>query len=396
MKKILVFGGGENQKSLIKTAERIGVQTIVIDPNADVPGKNFASYFHVVKAHDLPGTIEIANKYKVDGIITSQMENPLLLMAEVAEHFNFAFPHKEVIEKCRNKFLMKLSWQKANIPCARGIVMPVHSKFILMQYEHLHFPLMLKPLDAFSSRGVFKVNNVEELEYNLEGARKFSSTQEIIIEEFIEGPEFSVESITYQGQTTLFQITEKEITPYPHTVEMAHIQPANITLEEKQSIIEIVKKSIHALGLNNSASHAELKLTKDGPKMIEIGARLGGYFISSYLTNISTGLSLEEAAIKTALRIEPQTNPLQSHGSAIRYLNLPYGKTIKSIGNWKNIIQGDVVYANIYPQSGDVISSITDSSKRQGFVIVKGVDYHDAKAKSWKYHDELAKFITFK
>lgn len=117
---------------------------------------------------------------------------------------------------------------------------------------------------------------------------------------FLEGPEYSIETITYKGQTTIVQYTEKFITPLPYTVEMGHLQLANLNSEEKEKIEKVVEDAIAAIGIDNSAAHTEIKLTPNGPKVVGIGARGGCDFISSYLTFASTGVSMDEAIIKVA------------------------------------------------------------------------------------------------
>ena len=91
-KTILIFGGGENQLTLIKSAKERGYYTIVIDPNENAPGKLEADAFEIVAPKDFIGTCKVVEKYNVNGIATAQMENPLLLMAQVAEKYNFIFP----------------------------------------------------------------------------------------------------------------------------------------------------------------------------------------------------------------------------------------------------------------------------------------------------------------
>lgn len=180
---------------------------------------------------------------------------------------------------------MKQALISKNVQCARGVLFKNSEKIDFKRLEGLCFPLIIKPIDAHSSRVVFRVNNIEELlQFEIQ-TRSYSSDGSILIEEFIDGKEYSVESLTYKGKTSIIQITEKIITPYPYTVEIGHIQPANLREEEKYEIEKVVIRAIKALGIDNSASHTELKLTRQGAFIIEVGARPGGDFISSYLTH---------------------------------------------------------------------------------------------------------------
>lgn len=371
-KSILIFGGGLNQITLIESAKELGVTSIVIDPNKNAAGKEIADHFEIVEATDFEKTVEIAKKYNVDGIVTSQMENPLALMAKVAEELGFEFPSSQVILQCRNKYLMKKCFLKHNVPCAKGILIKSNENIDSSSIINLEFPLIVKPIDAFSSRGVFKVNSLNDILINVDSTRSYSSNGDIIIEEFLDGKEYSIEAITYQGKTSIVQYTEKIITSYPHTVEIGHIQPADLTRSQRDEITEIVVNSIKALGINNSASHVELKITNDGPKIIEVGARLGGDFIASYLTTASTGINMDRAAVQVALGIKPDLQHKFNKYSMIKYLELPPGKLIIKINNYKQIENDKhVIFSHVFFNVGDMIPEITDSSKRVGCVIIQ-------------------------
>jgi len=384
-KTILIFGGGDNQRTLIIGAKELGYRTVVIDPNEKAIGKKYADIFELVEAKDYEKTKEIAEKYQVKGIVTCQMENPLLMMAKLAEEKNYRFPSIESIGNARDKYLMKQAFLKSGVPCAKGFLIAdikeIYDKNIL-------FPAILKPVDAFSSRGVYKVNCNEDIEAHFTETQYYSSTGNVIIEEFIEGPEFSVESVTNNEQTYIIQITQKEITPFPNTVEMAHIQPAELTQNEWIDIETIVKNAISALGINNCASHAELKLTANGPKMIEIGARLGGDYITSHLVPLSTDVNIEKLTVQIAMNDFTSVPAKSNHASIIRYLNLKPNKLVKKIAGWQKIFENkNLIHADINIKENEYTKSITDSAKRAGFVIVKGTNRTDAIGRA----DELIK-----
>jgi carbamoyl-phosphate synthase large subunit len=369
----MIFGGGENQLTLIEAAKNLGVRSVVIDPDDHAPGKYIADYFELVEPADYERTKAIAVKHQVNGIVTSQMENPLAIMAELARECGYIFPSPQVILQCRNKYMMKQVFLENCIRCAKGMLIRSGVKIKPDLLNEFTFPVIIKPVDAHSSRGVFKVNDFAELIKYEKITRSFSGDHSLLIEEFIDGKEYSVESLTSNGKTFIIQITEKIITPYPYTVEIGHIQPAELTIKEKIEVEQLVIKAIIALGINNSASHTELKITANGPVIIEIGARLGGDFIASYLTYASTGINMDEGAVNIALGDEPAISQKTHKYSCIKYLELPVGKVVKSLSNYKELVMSpEVVYALIYLKEGQIIYPITDSAKRAGFVIVRG------------------------
>jgi biotin carboxylase len=372
MESILIFGGGLNQLTLIQSSKDLGYRTIVIDPIEDAPAKEIADMFEVVAPKDYEKTKEIALQYKVKGIVTCQMENPLLLMAQLAEELNFIFPSKESVLNARNKYLMKQCFLKNNVPCAKGILIKKDEEISEELCNGIGFPLIIKPVDSFSSRGVFKINSFSELENYLNNTRGFSSNGDILIEEFMEGPEVSVECVVQNGKTTIVQITDKIITPYPAAVEMGHIQPSELSSDIQEQIKTIVINAVKALGIDNCGGHAEVKVTKQGVKMVEMGARLGGDYITSHLVPLSTGVNIEAAIIKIAMGEYPDLTHKFNKASSISYLLLTTGKTIASIKAFdKTEISTNAKNVYLFIKEGQIVSDITDSAKRPACVILQ-------------------------
>jgi len=389
-KSILIFGAGLNQYLLIKAARDLGITSVVLDPNAKAPGKKIADYFYVVAGDDYETTKKVALIHNVAGLATTQMEKPLRLMARLAKDIGLPFHSPEVVERSLDKWLMKQAFLEHNVPCAKGKLFTREQKIEKKDVFDLQFPLVLKPKDATSSQGVFRVEIFEEIEKYESITRSFSGNRELIVEEFLEGPEYSIETITYKGKTTVVQYTEKFITPFPHTVEMGHLQPADLTEEQKKRIDKVVTDAINAIGIDNSAAHTEIKITKEGPKVLEIGARGGGDFISSYLTRASTGVSMDKAIIKTALGEEPDLVPKRKMYSYIKYFSLPVGKTVCKVEDYSDILNDEnVVFAHVAVQKGDVIEEITESKKRPGFIIVESEDRKNVLEIADSYIDKL-------
>ena len=368
----MIFGAGINQLELIKEAKNLGVTSIVIDPSANPLGKELADFYYQIDGFDYRKTKEIALKHQVDGIVTGQMEKPLRLMAKLAQELKLIFHSPEVIENSLNKGLMKRVFIKSDIKCAKGKVYKSSDTITRESLSEFQFPLIIKPSDAFSSRGVLKVNSFKEIYLYERETRSYSTTDSIIVEEFLEGKEFSLESITFKGKTHVIQVTEKFITPYPQAVEMAHLQPARLSETERSEIKNIVKKAIQSLNIDNSASHAEVMMTSNGPYMIEIGARLGGDFISSYLTKASTGISMDKAAIKVALGLRPSFKKKYNRYSMIKYIDLKKGNKVEKLLPLTDLYKSKgVVFIYYFIKEGETIKQITNSANRTACVLVQ-------------------------
>ncbi|MDZ7543153.1 ATP-grasp domain-containing protein, partial [Clostridium perfringens] len=161
--------------------------------------------------------------------------------------------------------------------------------------EYMITPLIVKPTDRSGSRGVNKINNINELKEAINKAKNESFCKEVIVEEFIDGKEYSMEFFSDNGKHSFLAITEKFTTGAPNFIERAHLQPGRIKEETLLKAIEVAINGLNALEICDGASHVEIKVDRDAIFIIEIGARMGGDFIGSELVRLSTGIDFTEA-----------------------------------------------------------------------------------------------------
>lgn len=375
---LMVFGGGILQHSLVTTAHRKGMRVLLLDPDPHAVAAEDSDVFCVVSGEDYEETLRLAKEYKVRGVVTAATDKPLLMMQRIATALDLPFPSSAAVQATTHKDRLKAVLEPKGVACARGILVGLEAPGHEVG-KTLRYPLVVKPTDSSGSRGVSLVDNESELEIAVREAQFQTSTGGVLVEEFIEGPEFSVESLTCCGYTTVVQITEKIITDFPYLVEMGHVQPAALDPADRAAIVEITKSLVQAIGLDHCACHTELKLTDRGPVIIENGCRLGGDFITSTLTPASTGVNMEAALIDIATGRTPDLKPMLDQGSAVGYLELPVGATVLDIADWSSLCDDSfVLSASLALKPGDKIGRITDSLNRYGHVAVKGCDREDA------------------
>ena len=174
-KSIMVIGAGPNQLNLIRSAGEAGYRTVAIDPNEQAPGRQAAELFYCLAPDDFAGHCAIIEKHAISGIVTSQMEKPIQFMAQLAEKYGFAFISRESAVWARNKYEMKKRFLAGGVPCARGILLREKDDAIAADLTSLPFPLIMKPVDAYSSRGVFTIHGKDELLANFQTTAAFSS-----------------------------------------------------------------------------------------------------------------------------------------------------------------------------------------------------------------------------
>ncbi|MFZ2285533.1 MAG: ATP-grasp domain-containing protein [Bacteroidales bacterium] len=387
----MIFGAGINQLELIREAKTLGFTSVVVDPQPDPPGREEADIYCCTGGNDYEATREVAIRYGVRGIVTGQMEKPLRLMARLANELGFIFNSPEVTERCLDKWLMKKAFIASGVPCARGVLLKEGDETDLP--GDMVYPVIIKPRDSYSSRGVYKCDTQYDMTQHISESRMYSSNGDVLIEEFLRGREYSVEALTFNGITTIVQSTEKYITPYPNTVETGHLQPADLTPEDRLAASYVVIEALKALGIENSASHTEIMLTDKGPVVIETGARLGGDFISSYLTRSSTGVSMDRAAIQIAMGQEPDTEVQGHHYSMIRYIELPPERTVSEVHDYEDLkkLEG-VVFVHVFVRPGEITVPLRHSAQRPACIIVQSQNKKDLLFKV----EEYSKILTDK
>ena len=389
-KSVLIFGVGPLQKSIINRAKLMGLYTVGIDPAADATCKDEVDAFEVVGGQDYEGTCAVVEKYGVDAIVTAATDKPLVMMARVAEKYGFPFYSVETAQWSTDKFQMKQRFLEGGVPCAKGRLVKSVS-----EVEDFEYPVIVKPRDNSGSRGVKLCRSKYELEASMSEAFEVSKLDTVLVEEYIEGPEYSIEGLHYDGKAEVIQFTEKKTTEFPYNVELGHKQPAYLTEEQKNAIREIVSKIGKALKFENSPSHTELKINERGIFVIETSPRLGGDYITSTLVPLSTGINMEDQLLHIALgEIVDTTSGRFDKASGVCFLNLPCGKVtaiddaIKEVETWPNVKEFSTSL-----RVGDEIHPITSSLNRYGQFVVDADNRSVIDELVIEYQDKIYRMI---
>ena len=251
---------------------------------------------------------------------------------------------------------------------------------------------VVKPSDSAASRGVeifdsdsSKVERKKQYDYS----KSFSRNGIVMVEEYMKGPEVSVEGIIVNKELHIIAITDKLVTPLPFFVELGHSEPSQLPTSVQKDICDVTRKAVAAIGIVNGTCHAELKITDKGPKIVEIAARLGGDYITSCLVPLSTGVDLVGNSILLALHRPISIEKTRKQGSAIRFISGEEGvvKKIEIKEEAKNI---DGIYEiQIYVQKGQKVRSLQSSNDRLGHVIAIGETAEQAIERAEKALDNI-------
>ena len=374
MKKIMILGASILQLPAIEKAFEMGLEVIAVDMNPEAVGFRVPGVIkEVISTIDTPAILEAAKRHQIDGIITLASDMPMQSVAAVCHELGLVGISKDTALKATNKALMRDALKEADVPVPLYFRVNGKNEFrrAVKKIRDNGYKCIVKPADNSGSRGVDLLKEDADLDYAYNYTVQYSRSGEIVVEEFMEGPEVSVETLAIDGDVHVIQITDKLTTGAPYFVEMGHSQPSQLNENTRERIADVAIAANKAIGIQNGPSHTEIKVTKDGPKIVELGARLGGDCITTHLVPSSTGINMVECTIRIALGEKPDLKPKWNKGSANRYLKTKAGivKEIRGVNEAKAI--PGILQVSIVHGIGEEVGEIKSSVDRVGFVIAQ-------------------------
>lgn len=377
MKKVLIIGASILQLPAIRKAKELGYYVGVVDYNPNAVGITYADEYFNVSTIDIDGVTRTARIFKPDGIMTLATDMPMRAVARACEACGLPGISFDAAVKATDKGEMIKAFEAYGVEHPWYHIVPVPDALDTM-LDEINYPCIMKPTDNAGSRGVVLCHNREELRREYEYSHRESRGGAVIIEEYLQGPEFSVEVMVLDGEPHVLQITDKLTTGAPHFVEMGHSQPTRQSSAIQEKIRDLTVRACEAVGIDIGPAHVEMILTKDGPKMVELGARMGGDCITTHLVPLSTGIDMVGSTIRLSCGDTIDLVPKFNKGSAIRYFNMSNGKikTIDGIDKAEKI--PGVQEISIVHGVGETIGDIDDSTDRIGFVIAQADTAYEA------------------
>lgn len=371
MKRVLIIGASILQLPAIKKAKELGYYVGVVDYNPNAVGISYADEFFNVSTIDAEKVTEVAIRFHADGVMTLATDMPMRSVAKATSACHISGITEETAFKATDKGAMIKAFQENNVEHPWYFLIKNKDVFEKLK-DKITYPCIMKPTDNAGSRGVVLVQTLSELEANYIYTVNESRCGEILIEEYMQGAEVSVEVMVMDGEPYVLQVTDKITTGAPHFVEMGHTQPSRLNPKDVEKISDLAKRAVKAVGIHCGPAHIEIILTKDGPKMVELGARMGGDCITTHLVPLSTGIDMVKNTIEIACGIKTDIEPKFAKGSAIRYFKTEKGviKNITGIEEVKSI--SGVKEVSFVKNIGDRVGNIDSSVDRVGFVIAQG------------------------
>lgn len=379
-KKMMILGAGPLQIPAIKKAKELGYQIISVDYDEHAPGFALADVQLLVSTLDQETVLREAQRLQPDVVITSISDGPVRTAAYVNEKLGKRPDLSYENAQCATiKSKMRDRLKECGVPIPKYFAVKNFDAFT-KAVEALHEHCIVKPADNAGSRGVVLLEPGERRSRLLYQYSKGNSRNgTVMVEEVMEGPEVSVETLVIEGEPHMITVTDKYITPPPYFVELAHCEPSILDGTVIEQIKAVAAQAIKAIGIENAPAHVEIKVTKDGPKIVELAARLGGDYITSRLVPLSTGIDLVGASVLLATGEKPDLIPKRQQGAAIHFIH------VEKEGILSEIIvpeteQESVEEIVLYKKPGEKVNGTRSSNDRLGHVITTGATAQEAKA----------------
>ncbi|MFD8847643.1 ATP-grasp domain-containing protein [Streptomyces sp. NPDC059604] len=262
----------------------------------------------------------LAERHAVAGVLTWD-EYQLVPAARLAQLLGLPGSHPDAMRACRDKGRTRTVLADHQVGSAASTRVTSLLEAVLAA-ESIGYPIVLKPASNAASLGVIRVDNGEDLASGWEFATSGvggvgSESDDVLVEEYLDGPEVSVECVTHRGVTAAVAVTRKTVGFAPYFEEIAHSVDARDPLLAE--VAPVATAAVAALGISTGIQHVELRLTDRGPRIIEVNARIGGDLIGR-LVSLATGLDLPRIAADLACGTAPNLAPTHSQAAAIRLL----------------------------------------------------------------------------
>lgn len=394
-KKIMILGAGVYQVPLIHKAKEMGLTTLVVSIAGDYPGFMDADIAIDIDVRDEQAIYRMAVEHQIDAIVTNQTDLPVTTAAYVAEKMGLPGIGLACASRFTNKFLMRdvaercgsatIAYQKAT-----------SLESALAAAENMRYPLVVKPISNQGSRGVSKVTRYEQLDRAVRDAQLYSTSDEILVEEYFEGKEIIIDGLmTEQGFQNLPLGDVEFLLDTGPFVSRSVTYPSTIPAALQEKVRTLNERIVRAMGLPFGLTHSEFRVCEQTGQvaLIETAARGGGTFISSDLVPLACGLDVERILIQQALGWStPKATQTATRASAyVCAGSLPSGVLIAIKGLAAADRLPGIHRVVIQKKVGETVGPLLDKTSRFAIFLLSGKDREELEQTRF----QLSKLVSF-
>ncbi len=383
-KRLLVLGAGPAQLGLLRAAREAGLFVIACDRDPGAPGFEFADRRAVVSTEDEPAIGMLAAAEEVDGVIAPGIDWPVAIAARIAARFGLRHPlspETAVLAVSKQRQRERLAEQ--------GVPQPDWK--MVTNAEGLTVPCVVKPPDRQGQKGLTIVQDEVDLPAAVATAVAASRSGAALVEEFVPGPELTVNAFSTGGLFHALTVTDRlTAEPPAFGVALAHAWPS---AHDAAAAANVAEQAAAALGIQEGPTYTQVVLGRDGPRVMEIAARLGGGH-DAELCHAALGVDLNGLALAAALGdpVElPEQDPVG--GACVSFLVAPPGLLTDVEGVDQALAAEGVLAARVYRRPGWIFTPLRRGGDRAGYVLATGDSRDDALTRAERAAD-LIRFET--
>lgn len=387
--KALVLCGALAQIALIEELKKRGITTILLDMNEKVKAREYADKFYPVSVLDVDAVRRVAIDEQVDFILTVCADQVLEVVAKIAQELGLPwYIDAETAENVSKKSYMKKIFWESGVPTSKYVIMDMLDED---KIAHLNYPIIVKPVDAYSSRGVCKVKNIEELRAAFDVAVNISRTKTAIVEEFVEGDEVTVDAYVEEGKahvlclSNLYKIGEDG----KFVINRSRI-PADVSQEIADKIADTAQKIVDGFGLKNCPMLIQLICDGENISVVEFCARTGGGIKFLMIKKIS-GFDVVKAVVDLTLGEKPHVGEVKKANKLTvnEFVYCKPGELVRTEGFEELLADGTIAEFSVFKAPGHKFDEIRSSGDRLAYFSVEAAGEQELLSKHTRANEVI-------
>ncbi|HVD50242.1 MAG TPA: ATP-grasp domain-containing protein [Gaiellaceae bacterium] len=381
-KAFVLSGGSRSQLGLLEQARALGHEVCVVDGSPDAPLLADADHRIVRSFTDVNGVAGDLEAQGIEPVAVATMgsDQAVLPTAQLAELLGLPGLPVATARTVADKRRMRAAFDRKKVRCPKGREAASFEE-AEQAFHQLGAPVVVKPVDGSAQRGVTEVRAEGELAPAVDRALAASRAGAIVLEQYLDGDEFTVNGFMLEGEYFPMSVTQRLLHPPPPLgVCIAHRYPSQLTNEKP--LFELAHKASRAVGLETGPSYVQVRMRDGQPWAIEVGARLGGGK-DAELAKLVTGFDAIRANVLWALgeltRGDLETGEAQAACGQVRFVVAPPGRIVRLDANPALALEG-VHEAGFYWREGMTLPPLTSGAERLGYLLLTapGEDELDA------------------
>ncbi|GAA0815552.1 ATP-grasp domain-containing protein [Colwellia asteriadis] len=390
---LITVTAGRWQANTIKRAKQQGIKIIAIDSSLAAEGFEYADLIIIAELDDVESIKAQIGNRNICGVLSICSEAGMILAGKLRDYYHVSTgPNLEVSQRLVNKALQRTYWQQENVTGPKWLASGNLDQ-LFSSAQTMALPFMIKPADSAGSRGVVKVEHFDDNINNyLESALSLSKSKQVIIEDFMDGVEYTVEGFVHQGKSQVLVITEKDKIPSTHGLVAYRLQSAILSEKLNAKISQLVIDAVTALNYKNGPFHAEVIVMKNGNiGMVELAGRGGGFLVFERFVQLASGVDIVANTINQAIGKNITPTQVSKQYCILHFFPNEVG-TVNAITGFEEANLLDGVEGGAFIEQGTVLTEAKCDGDRMGYVI----SYSDNETKSKQQLQKAISLINFK